>query len=283
VFQSPKQRPLINKTLSTLTSYQQGLIVGKIGVCVCVVCVCPLCSSLPRWLRFLFNPHQVNCGGVQKPPTKVSLYKSHTTEEPLRRHRSDRYCQRVCVVGHLLDLHVKFPDHVFWTWQMSERLPRVILGVRKVTSPDRNSRLLFLVRHLSFTTSTKYCGLSLLTTSNMFTLVRITTSLEPVDLSPPHCPRVEVVLCFLAIPPSPVFVFSSEGCPGEECTAIGSDMDSDLCTIRTKIHFVGWPDTLKTVSGVFHFSIYLLDRFIVVYHISGEERTEENTYRWVSV
>ncbi len=74
-------------------------------------------------LRYLFSPYQVNHGGVQKAPAQVSLYKSHTTEEPLRRHRSDRYCQvlsnqsdqvgkllmmmlpphqRVFVVGHLL-------------------------------------------------------------------------------------------------------------------------------------------------------------------------------------
>jgi hypothetical protein len=66
-------------------------------------------------------------GGVQKIPTQVSLYKCHTTEESLRRLRSGRYCQvqsnhsdqvgklllvllpphqRVCVVGHLLDLYV---------------------------------------------------------------------------------------------------------------------------------------------------------------------------------
>ena len=44
-------------------------------------------------LRCLFSPHQVNHGGVQKPPPQVSLYKSHTTEESLRRHRSARYCQ----------------------------------------------------------------------------------------------------------------------------------------------------------------------------------------------
>ena len=78
-------------------------------------------------LRCLFSPHQVNHGGVQKAPAQVSLYKSHTTEESLRRRRSGWYCQvlsshlgqvrklllvlfsphqRVCVVGHLLDLHV---------------------------------------------------------------------------------------------------------------------------------------------------------------------------------
>jgi hypothetical protein len=32
-------------------------------------------------------------GGVQKAAAQVSLYKFHTTEEPLRRRRSDRNCQ----------------------------------------------------------------------------------------------------------------------------------------------------------------------------------------------
>ncbi len=97
-------------------------------MCVCVWCVCVLfVHLLEDDLRYLFNPHQVDHGCVLKAPTQVSLYKSHTTEEPLRRHRSYRYCQvlsrhsdqvgkllmmllpqhqRVCVVGHLLDLHV---------------------------------------------------------------------------------------------------------------------------------------------------------------------------------
>ena len=96
---------------------------------MCVWCVCVLFVHLFQDdLRYLFSPHQVNHGGVQKAPAQVSLYKSHTTEEPLRRHRSGRYCQvlsshsgqvgkllmmllpphqRVCVVGHLLDLHVR--------------------------------------------------------------------------------------------------------------------------------------------------------------------------------
>jgi hypothetical protein len=77
---------------------------------VCVWCVCVLFVHLFQDdLRCLFSPHQVNHGGVQKPPAQVSLSKSHTTEEPLRRHRSGRFPphQRVCVVGHLLDLHVR--------------------------------------------------------------------------------------------------------------------------------------------------------------------------------
>ncbi len=50
------------------------------------VCVCVLFLDLfPDELRCLFRPHQVNHGGVQEPPPPVSLYKSHTTEESLRR------------------------------------------------------------------------------------------------------------------------------------------------------------------------------------------------------
>jgi hypothetical protein len=61
---------------------------------VCVWCVCVLFVDLFQDdLRGLFIPHQVNHGGVQKAPAQVSLYKPHTTEEPLRRHRNCRYCQ----------------------------------------------------------------------------------------------------------------------------------------------------------------------------------------------
>ena len=61
---------------------------------MCVWCVCVLFVHLFQDdLRCFFNPHQVNHGGVQKAPTQVSLYKSHTTEERLRRRRSGRYCQ----------------------------------------------------------------------------------------------------------------------------------------------------------------------------------------------
>jgi hypothetical protein len=144
-----KTMVFINKTLSTETVYQQDLInrdllstrlivgitVGKVGSgmwcgkfkstwCVCVLFV----HLLEDDLRCLFSPNQVNHGDVQKTPAHVSLYKSHMTEEPLRRRRSDRYYQvlsnhsgqvgklllmlipphqRVCVVGHLLDLHAR--------------------------------------------------------------------------------------------------------------------------------------------------------------------------------
>jgi len=80
-----QQRPFINKTLSTETSYQQGLIVGKIGSGM----RCSKLNSTSTVLVYetqrkcLFRQHQVNHGGVQKTPVKVSLYKYHTTEEPL--------------------------------------------------------------------------------------------------------------------------------------------------------------------------------------------------------
>ena len=98
-------------------------------VCVCV-CVCVLLLDLFQDdLRCLFSPHQVNHGGVQKPPQQVSLCKSDTTEESLRGRRSGRYSQvltghsdqvrklllvllpphqRGCVVGSLLHSHVGF-------------------------------------------------------------------------------------------------------------------------------------------------------------------------------
>jgi hypothetical protein len=56
------------------------------------------------------------------------------------------------------------------------------LGSGKPHHPMRNSRLLFLVRRLSFTLSTKYCILSLLDASNMFKLVRIEFDFTPADV-----------------------------------------------------------------------------------------------------
>jgi hypothetical protein len=74
-------------------------------------------------LRSLFNPHHINQVGVQKTTPQVTLYKSDTAKESLRRRRADRDNQvlsvhagqarelllvllppheRVCVVGHLL-------------------------------------------------------------------------------------------------------------------------------------------------------------------------------------
>ena len=60
-----------------------GVSVSEYVLCVCVWSVCVLFVDLFQDdLRYLFSPHQVNHGGVQKSPTQVSLYKSHTTEEP---------------------------------------------------------------------------------------------------------------------------------------------------------------------------------------------------------
>ena len=146
-------------------------------MCVCV-CVCVLFVDLFQDdLRCLFSPHQVNHGGVQKPPAQVSLYKSHTTEEPLRRHRSDRYCQ--VLSSHSFVLHY---------------INKVLSGV---------------------------LSLRLLDSSNGLSLLRITPDFPPVEFSLTHFPPTdldfsltdfppassEVVLTFLSLPPSPVFVF----------------------------------------------------------------------------
>jgi hypothetical protein len=46
-----------------------GVSVSEYVVCVCVWCVCVLfVHLLEDDLRCLFSPHQVNHGGVQKPP-----------------------------------------------------------------------------------------------------------------------------------------------------------------------------------------------------------------------
>jgi hypothetical protein len=55
-------------------------------------------------------------------------------------------------------------------------------GQERHTTGMRNSRLLFSVRRLSFTLSTKYYDLSLLDDSNMFTLVCITVDFTPADV-----------------------------------------------------------------------------------------------------
>ncbi len=59
-------------------------------MCVCASACVVFLDVFQDDVRFLFSPYQVNHGGVQKAPTQVSLYQSHTTEESPRRHRSDR-------------------------------------------------------------------------------------------------------------------------------------------------------------------------------------------------
>ncbi len=60
------------------------------SVCLCV-CVLVL-DLFQDDLWCLFSPHQVNHDGVQNAPSQVILYKSHTTEESVKRRRSCRYC-----------------------------------------------------------------------------------------------------------------------------------------------------------------------------------------------
>jgi hypothetical protein len=60
------------------------------------VCVSFQLLSFKLSSGYLFSPHQVNQGVVQKPTPQVTLYEPHTTEESLRRRRSGRnrwmYC-----------------------------------------------------------------------------------------------------------------------------------------------------------------------------------------------
>ena len=104
-----------------------------IVVCLAVYCVYVwvivdfLLLSFKLTLGCLFSPPHVNQGGVQKTTPQVTLDKTHTAEESLRRRRGGRHSQvlpahagqawelllvllqpheRVCVVGHLLHSHV---------------------------------------------------------------------------------------------------------------------------------------------------------------------------------
>ncbi len=74
-------------------------------------------------------------------PAQVSLYKSETTEESLRRPEVSgtvRYCISLRVkVGKLL--LVVLPPH-----QRFLHLPRVLNGVRKVTPPDEEPKIIVL-------------------------------------------------------------------------------------------------------------------------------------------
>jgi hypothetical protein len=62
------------------------------------------------------------------------------------------------------------------------------MGSGKSHHPMRNSRLLFLVR-LSSTTSTKYCDFSLLDASKVLRLVRVPRCFPPVVFSRTHFPE----------------------------------------------------------------------------------------------
>jgi hypothetical protein len=77
------------------------------------VCVSFQLLSFKLSSGYLFSPHHVNQGAVQKPTTDVTLYEAHTAEEFLRRRRSGRNSQ--VLSGHAGQarelLHVLFPPH----------------------------------------------------------------------------------------------------------------------------------------------------------------------------
>ncbi len=93
-----------------------------------------------------------------------------------------------------------------------KRLPRVVVGVRKATPTDEELKIIPFSPSFVLHLINKYCALSLLDVSNMFTLVRIAVDLTPadVDVSLKDFPPAssETVLPFLSFPPSPVFVLS---------------------------------------------------------------------------
>jgi hypothetical protein len=83
-------------------------------MCVCLgerECVCH--SSFKLSSGYLFSPHHVNQGAVQKPTPQVTLYEPHTAEESLRRRRSGRNSQ--VLTDHTVQarelLHVLLPPH----------------------------------------------------------------------------------------------------------------------------------------------------------------------------
>jgi hypothetical protein len=79
------------------------------------VCVCVSFQllSFKLSLEYLFSPHHVNQGVVQKTTPEVTLYDPHTAEESLRRRSSDRNSQVLSdhVVQERELLYVLFPPH----------------------------------------------------------------------------------------------------------------------------------------------------------------------------
>jgi hypothetical protein len=102
----------------------------KVCVCLCE-CLCFLLLSFKMSLGCLFSLHHVNHGGFQTHP-QVTLYKSHTAEESLRRHRACRHRQVL-------------PDHVGQAWELLlELLPphrRVSVVGQLCTHATRKRRL----------------------------------------------------------------------------------------------------------------------------------------------
>jgi hypothetical protein len=104
------------------------------------VCV----AFLSLFLNWVQGVCLVNQGGVQKVTPQVTPYEPHTSEESLRR-LINGHSQSItdCTNAVVLILYSSWCrllihcNHVFWTWWISYRIPRIIFSKRKVTSPDQ--------------------------------------------------------------------------------------------------------------------------------------------------
>jgi hypothetical protein len=109
---------------------------------------------------------------------------------------------------------------MFWQCQMSSRLPRVVNGVRKVTPPDEELKIIvfsplalhYINEVLRLLTTWRLEGVATCPCRTRFPTVEFSlTHFPPVDLDfsltdfPPA--SFEVVLNFLLLPTPPVFVF----------------------------------------------------------------------------
>jgi hypothetical protein len=75
---------------------------------------------------------------------------------------------------------------------MIERLPRVVVGVRKTTSPDEELKIIVFSPSFVLHYINEVLSLVRVDVSDMFTLVRIVVDFAPVELSPTHCPHTDV-------------------------------------------------------------------------------------------
>ncbi len=82
----------VSVTITSVCQWHNGKCVYvSVSECVCVIPVDLFQVEFRS--GYLFSPHHVNQGGVQKDTPKVTLYETHTTEESLSRRRSGRYSQ----------------------------------------------------------------------------------------------------------------------------------------------------------------------------------------------
>ena len=115
VYRTRSIRLWVSVTMTSVCQWHNGKCVYVSVWCVCVSFQL-FSFKLSSW--YLFSPHHVNQGAVQKPTPEVTLYEPHTVEESLRRLRSGRNSQML--PGHPVQarelLHVLFPpllDHDF--------------------------------------------------------------------------------------------------------------------------------------------------------------------------